>query len=149
MSTKYGVLNFVKAADLMVNADTTSTIGLERFLITWFCLKFKTTPNDERLLEFTLEELLTFFYMHRLQEDPNVLNKMVSDGEDDYERWLKEEMAGEYRTDEQMVQEMLEYEEDQKSKRKLKDQAFMDRVEDLPDKITTTFPTFDSGEYNE
>jgi hypothetical protein len=145
--SKLGVLNFVKAAHEMVNANTASMEGLERYLIAWFCTKFETTPNDERLQELTLEELVTFYYMHKLQDDPQTIERLITDGEDDYERWLREEMEEEYVTDEEMVQGMLQYEESQKDKRRNKDQELRAKLRELPDRITTEFPklsTFDS-----
>lgn len=142
--SKLGILNFVKAAHQMLNSKTDSMEGLERFLIAWFCTKFETTPNDERLQEMTLEELVTFYYMHRLKDDPEVIAKLVDDGEDDYERWLKEEMEDEYVTDEEMVQGMLQYEDNQKDKRRQRDEEAKARLRELPDRITTDFSVFDS-----
>ena len=138
--SKLGVLNLVKAAHEMVNAKTDSMEGLEKFLISWFCTKFETTPNDDRLQEMTLEELVTFFYMHRIKEDPEVVSRMVTDGEDEYERWLREEMEEEYVTDEEMVQGMLQYENNQKDKRRAKDEEIRSKLKELPDRITTEFP---------
>lgn len=128
----------------MLNSKTDSMEGLERFLIAWFCTKFETTPNDDRLQEMTLEELVTFYYMHRLKDDPEVIAKLVDDGEDDYERWLKEEMEDEYVTDEEMVQGMLQYEDNQKDKRRQRDEEAKARLRELPDKVTTDFSVFDS-----
>ena len=138
--SKLGVLNLVKAAHEMVNAKTDSLDGLEKFLISWFCTKFETTPNDDRLQEMTLEELVTFFYMNRIKEDPEVVSRMVTDGEDEYERWLREEMEDEYVTDEEMVQGMLQYENNQKDKRRAKDEEIRSKLKELPDRITTEFP---------
>lgn len=137
--SKLGVLNLVKAAHEMINAKTDSLEGLERYLIAWFCTKFETTPNDDRLQGMTLEELVTFFYMHRIKDDPETVSRMISDGDDDYERWLREEMEEEYVTDEEMVQGMLQYEENQKDKRRAKDEEIKAKVKELPDRITTDF----------
>lgn len=142
--SKFGVLNFVKAAHEMVNAKTDSMEGLEKFLISWFCTKFETTPNDDRLQDLTLEELVTFFYMNRIKDDPEVVSRLILDGEDEYEKWLKEEMADEYVSDEEMVQGMLQYEDNQKDKRRAKDDEVRSKLKELPDRITTAFPTFDS-----
>src|SRR5574338_1700687 len=101
--SKLGILNFVRAAHEMVNERTSSMEGLDKFLVAWFCTKFNTTPNDERLQEMTLEELVTVYYMSRIQEDPATIERLISDGDDDYERWLREEMEEEYVTDEEMV----------------------------------------------
>lgn len=142
--SKFGVLNFVRAAHEMVNAKTDSMEGLEKFLIAWFCTKFETTPNDERLQDMTLEELVTFFYMHRIKDDPETVSRLITDGDDEYEKWLKEEMEEEYVTDEEMVQGMLQYENNQKDKRRAKDDEIKERLKELPDSITTKFPVFDS-----
>jgi uncharacterized protein FAM83 len=141
--SKLGVLNLVKAAHDMVHARTDSMEGLERFLVTWFCTKFETTPNDPRLEEMTLEELVTVFYMHRLSEDPKVVQQLVHDGEDEYEKWLKQEMEDEYLSDEEMVQGMVQYEENQKDKRRAKDGEMKAKLKDLPERITTEFPSFE------
>jgi hypothetical protein len=140
--SKFGILNFVRAANEMVNAKTESMEGLERWLVSWFCAKFNTTPNDDRLQEMTLEELVTFFYMHKIQEDAQFVERMSFDQDDDFERWLKEEMAEEYVTDEEMVQGMLQYEQNSKDKRKQQDEHFKAQLKDLPAKITTNFSVF-------
>jgi hypothetical protein len=142
--SKFGVLNFVKAAHEMVNAKTDSMEGLEKYMIAWFCNKFETTPNDDRLQEMTLEELVTFYYMHRLKDDPETVSRLIQDGEDEYEKWLKAEMEDEYVTDEEMVEGMLQYEDGQKDKRRSRDLEAKAKLKDLPDRITTEFPTFDS-----
>lgn len=147
--SKLGVLNLVKAAHEMVNARTDSMEGLERFLVSWFCTKFETTPNDPRLDEMTLEELTVFYYMNRIQDDPEVIPRLLQDGEDEYEKWLREEMADEYVTDDEMVEGMLQYEENQKDKRRVKDEEARARLKDLPERITTEFPTFDSQDKKE
>ena len=147
--SKLGILNFVKAAHQMVNARTDSMEGLERYLVAWFCTKFETTPNDERLQEMTLEELVTFFYMHRLKDDPETVARLIEDGDDAYEKWLREEMEDEYVTDEEMVQGMLQYEESQKDKRRAKDEEAKAKLKELPDRITTDFSVFDSQDKKE
>lgn len=139
--SKLGVLNFVKAAHDMLNAKTDSLEGLERFLICWFCTKFETTPNDDRLQEMTLEELTILFYMFRIKEDPETVSRMVTDGEDDYEEWLRQEMQDEYLTDDEMVQGMVQYEDNQKDKRRIKDEEMRAKLKELPDRITTEFPS--------
>ena len=140
--SKFGILNFVRAANEMVNAKTESMEGLERWLISWFCTKFNTSPNDERLQDMTLEELVTFFYMTKIQEDSGFVERMSFDQDDDFERWLKEEMAEEYVTDEEMVQGMLQYEQGSKDKRKQQDDLLKAQLKELPEKITTDFSVF-------
>lgn len=144
--SKFGILNFVRAANEMVNAKTESMEGLERWLISWFCTKFNTTPNDERLQDMTLEELVTFFYMTKIQEDAGFVERMSFDQDDDFERWLKEEMAEEYVTDEEMVQGMLQYEDNRKDKRRQQDDELRRQLKELPDKITTDFTVLGSGD---
>lgn len=142
--SKFGILNFVKAAHEMVKADRSSMEGLERYLVSWFCIKFGATPSDPRLNDMTLEELVTFYYMHKLEEDPELVDRLVSNNEDDYERWLREEMEEEYVTDEEMVEGMVQYESNLKDKRRTKDEEMKAKLKDLPEKITTNFPTFGS-----
>jgi hypothetical protein len=142
--SKLGVLNLVKAAHDMINARTDSMEGLERYLVAWFCTKFETTPNDPRLDEMTLEELVTVYYMHKLHNDTETVSRLISDGEDEYEKWLKQEMEDEYVSDEEMVQGMLQYENNQKDNRRAKDEEMKAKLKELPDKITTVFPSFDT-----
>jgi hypothetical protein len=140
-----GVLAFIKAAHAMLHADTSSMEGFERFLVSWYCFKYNVPPNDSNLLDMTLEELATLYFMHRIKEDPNFVAETVS-GKDDYEEWLKQEMGEDYISNEEMVKQMVEYEKEQIEKR-TKDfkqssedlKAAVKSLKDLPDRITTQF----------
>lgn len=137
--TRYGVKNFTRIAYNKVNGDTSSLEGLEEWLKSWFCFKYNTTENDDRLLDMTLEELLVLHQMHRVNENP-VEVKVELDGrtseQEDHEEWLKKEMGDDYITDEEMIEGMrAEEEEYQEKMSKLK--------KDLPTKVTTDFSQFD------
>lgn len=138
-----GVLAFIKAAHAMLHADTSSMEGFERFLVSWYCFKYNVPPNDEKLLEMTLEELATLYFMHRIKEDPSFIAETVA-GKDDYEEWLKQEMGEDYISDEEMVQQMVEYDKRQAFKNSNENsiedlEAIVKNLKDLPDRITTQF----------
>lgn len=148
-----GVLAFVKAAHAMLNADTSSMEGFERFLVSWYCFKYNVPPNDDKLQEFTLEELATLYFMHRIKEDPNFVADTVS-SKDDYEEWLRQEMGDDYLNEEQMTEQMVEYEKSQKLTKASEDlatsgedlKAAVQRLKDLPNRITTQFKSSNSEE---
>jgi hypothetical protein len=143
----FGILNFVKAANDLVKAKQTSMEGLERYLEAWFCTKFNTTLNDPRLEAMTLEELLVTYYIFKLHTNPDAVADIISDPEEDsYEKWLREEMADEYVSDEEMVEGMLKYEENQKLKRKTRDEELKLKLGELPDRITTDFANLKAQE---
>lgn len=143
-----GVLAFIKAAHAMLHADTSNMEGFERFLVSWYCFKYNVPPNDEKLLEMTLEELATLYFMHRIKDDPSFIAETIA-GKDDYEEWLKQEMGEDYISDEEMVDQMIEYEKGQASKKPSENsvedlKAAVKRLKDLPDRITTQFKSSNS-----
>lgn len=130
---KYGINNFLHIANEYVNADTSTVAGIQKWLVGWFCLKFNTTPNDSRILDMTVEELLILFNMHQIKDNPEYMqNQLNPDDPDGYEAWLKREMGEDYLTEESMIQGMDEEEERYQQK----------IAEQLPDKIVTDFKQF-------
>lgn len=127
---RYGVSNFIKIAKEYVEPDTTTLEGIERKLISWYCFTYGTTPNDVRLQEMTLEELLILFQMHRIKNNPAEVENEL--GANTYEDWLKKEMGEDYKDDEQMVAEIEE--EEKKYQEKI--------AKKFPDKVTTNFNQF-------
>lgn len=127
MSKQYGVKNFIHIANEFLNPDLSTEEGIEKYLTGWFCFQYGTTPNDARLLDMTLEELLVLYQMHRIKEDPNYYTNQV--GNNDYEEWLKKEMADEYVTVEENIKQMEAY-----------DQEYTEKIsKQFPDKIETSF----------
>lgn len=74
----------------------------------------------------TFEELAIEFMMDRMRQDEGFYDRIINDGEDDYERWLKEQMGEEYQT-------LAENEESMKNA----NEEFIKNK--LPDKIETNF----------
>lgn len=133
---KYGVRNFLNIAKEHVQADTTTLDGIERKLIAWYCFTYGTTPNDERLGEMTLEDLMVLFHMHRIRNNPDEANQELNPN--DYEDWLKKEMGETYMSDEEMVADM---EKEERNYQKKVKEVFSDK-EKYPDKISTDFSQF-------
>lgn len=127
---RYGVSNFIKIAKEYVEPDTTTLEGIERKLISWYCFTYGTTPNDQRLQEMTLEELLILFQMHRIKNNPAEVEQEL--GANTYEDWLKKEMGEDYKDDEQMVKALEE--EERKYQEKI--------AKKYPDRVTTNFNQF-------
>lgn len=120
---------YLQLANLQLNPIGNNLQALEQVLTNWFCLKFDTTPNDERLLGMRLDELLLFRMMHEIHDRPSVLEEIGSEG-DDYEEWLRNEMGADYKSMDQMVEQHEKLEAD--------DNAI---AQTLPDKIETDFST--------
>lgn len=133
MSQKqYGVKNFISIANDYVNPDVTTMAGIEKFLIGWFCFKFNTTQNDDRLQEMTLEELMVLYQMHRIKDDPQYAQEQLSPSSSTYEDFLREQMGEDYVSEEENVRQLQEEEE-----------AFTKRIrEQFPDKVETDFSQF-------
>ena len=128
----YSLKNLEKIADNLVNGEANSLEGIQQKLITWFCFNFNTTPNDDRLLDMTLEELIVFYLMYRIKDDPSYTSH---EEQDEYEEWLKEEMGENYNSEEDMMK--AHEEEDKKEKQEL------EKIKSkYPDKITTDFENF-------
>lgn len=133
MSQKqYGVKNFISIANDFVNPDVTTMAGIEKFLIGWFCFKFNTTQNDDRLQEMTLEELMVLYQMHRIKDDPQYAQEQLSPSASTYEDFLREQMGEDYVSEEENVRQLQEEEE-----------AFTKRIrEQFPDRVETDFSQF-------
>lgn len=118
---------YLKLAYDQLNPKENSLKALEQVLTNWFCLKFSTTPNDERLLGMRLDELLLFRMMHEIHDRPSVIEEIGPQG-DEFEEWLKKEMGEDYKSMEQEVEQAEKLEAEEK--------AILDT---LPDKIETDF----------
>jgi hypothetical protein len=122
---------FLKLAYDQLNPNITSLDGLEQALKNWYCFQYNVPPNDDKLLEMTLEELLILNQMHQLKDNPHLADEIGREA-DGYEEWLKKEMGENYISEDDMVKktEMLEKEEKeflQKNKEK------------FPDTVSTNF----------
>lgn len=133
MSQKqYGVRNFINIANEYVNPDVTTMSGIQNFLIGWFCFKFNTTLNDDRLQEMTLEELMVLYQMHRIKDDPLYIQEQTAESGSSYEDFLKEQMGEDYVSEEENVKQ-LEAEE----------RAFTERIRSqFPERVETDFSKF-------
>lgn len=129
IKNSYGLKRFIAIANSYVNPDISTVEGIQKALIVWFCEKFNTVPWDERLKTATLEDLLVFYYTHKIKEDPSLLDELDENFKS-YEEWLKEEMGEDYVSEEEMVDQAINYEK--KELEKVKDM-------DLPDRIDTNF----------
>lgn len=127
--SQYGLKNFLRIADTYVNADTTTLEGVEKWLVSWFCFTYNCPPNDPRLLEMTVEELLVLFQMHRIKQDPTIVTRELHNT-NDYEEWLKKEMGEDYISE----GDQIKWAETKKEERDRKEEKL-----DLPDEITTDF----------
>lgn len=118
---------YLQLAYDQLNPKGNDFAALEQVLVNWFCLKFNTTPNDERLLGMRLDELLLFRMMHEIHDRPSVLEEIGPQG-DEFEEWLKREMGDEYKSVDEMIQAQEKLDEEEKQ-----------IAESLPDKIDTDF----------
>jgi len=139
MSKKYGVKNFLHIANDYINPDLTKLDGIQRWLMGWFAYTYKTTLNDDKLVDMTIEELLVLYNMHRIKDDPNYYEEQTVESSENYEDWLKKEMGESYLTDNEMVEGMQE--EELKHSKKLKEY-----IKTLPSKVTTDFSQFNEDE---
>ena len=135
---KYGLDNFISIADGYVNADTTSVDGIEKAMIAWYIFKFETTPNDPKLLDMTLEEILVLYHMHKIRDNPAIIEDTGNTPEsgDDWEDWLQDEMGEEYEDQDQMIATM-----DKEATQYT--QKVREQFGELPDKIDTDFSMLD------
>lgn len=118
---------YLKLAYDQLNPKENSFKALEQVLTNWFCLKFNTTPNDERLLGMRLDELLLFRMMHEIHDRPSVIEEIGPQG-DEFEEWLRKEMGEDYKSMEQEVEKAEQLEAEEKA-----------IADTLPDKIETDF----------
>ena len=132
----YSIKNLEAIANTYVNGETNTIAGMQKKLISWFCFVLNTTPKDPRLLEMTFEELLVFHLMHQINNNPNYTPESE---QEDYEKWLREEMGDNYLSEEQMTEEQINL--------ALKEQEEINKIkEELPEIITTDFDQFTEGE---
>lgn len=122
---------FLQLAYEQLHPDTTTLAGVEQALVNWFCEKYDIPPSDPRVGELYLEELMVMWQMHRLRNNPELMNE-IDVGAGSYEDWLKKEMGEDYVSPEEMQAraEALEAREKEEIK------ALEDR---LPSRITTDF----------
>jgi len=126
---KYGLKNFIRIANDIVNPDTSTFEGLKDALISWYCFQFNVSTKDPMLLEHTIEELLVLYQMYRIKEDPSIVAEELNPEVKDFEQWLKDEMGEDYVSDEEMVEGMVQ-----------SDEEYTERIRSqFPDKITTNF----------
>jgi len=118
---------YLQLAYDQLNPKDSNLKALEQVLTNWFCLKFNTTPNDERLLGFRLDELLLFRMMHEIYDRPSVMEEIGPQG-DEYEEWLKKEMGEDYKSMDQEIAQAEKLEAEEKA-----------LSEALPDRIETDF----------
>ena len=92
--------HFLMLAYKQLNPDMTTLDGLEQALKNWYCFQYNVPPNDDKLMEMTLEELLILNQMHKLKENPNLAQELESG---DYEEWLQKEMGADYVSEDDMI----------------------------------------------
>jgi len=129
----YSLKKLEKIAENKVKGEVKTLDDLKRKLTSWFCFTLNTTPNDSRLLDMTLEELIIFYLSHQIKDNPDY---HTQEEEDDYEEWLKSEMGNNYASSEDMIKEHEKLDKEE--------QQFYDKIKDrYPDKITTDFEDID------
>lgn len=138
---KYGIKNFVRIANEYVNPNTETFDGIQKWLVGWFCFKYNTTPNDDRLLDMTLEELVVLYNMHQIKDNPayastQLGDEFVSDEDKDWEKFLEEQMGEDYQTESENIDFMIEEEKE-----------YTERVRaQFPERVTTDFSKFSKEE---
>jgi len=133
----YTLKKFEQIANDQLHGKTDTLLGIQRKLITWFCLTLNTTPTDPRLLAMTLEELIVFYLMHKISADPDYISESEKD---DYEAWLKKEMGEAYVSEEGMIDKQAKLEKEKKENQET------EQIDELPDRITTDFTSINKGE---
>ncbi len=132
MSEKIDIVKrFLKLAYDQLHPDMNTMEGLEQALINWYCFTYKVPPNDDKLLDMTLEELMVLRSMHKLREEPALAEQFNPDYVD-YEEWLKQEMGDEYVSEEEMIAQQVKIEEEEQEEIKK-------IIETMPEKVTTDF----------
>lgn len=134
----YGLKNFIHIANDLVNPDLHSLEGIKKHLMTWYVIKHNTTYQDEKLLDMTVEELLVLYNVHRIYEDPAYYQQQtgtVTQSDEEYEKWLAEEMGEEYVTEKENIEQMEAHDKEYTEK-------VRSQFGELPDEITTDFGQF-------
>lgn len=125
---KLSLKRIVKLANEALNPDTSTIEGLKQHITNWYCFKYNVTFKDPILLSHTFEELLVLYYMHRIVENPESVEEILNPQMETYEDWIRKQMGEDYITEEQMVQDMLEYDRQEK-----------ELAETLPDNLNIDF----------
>jgi len=128
----YSLKKLEDIASDQINGKVLTVEDLTKKLTTWFCFTLNTTPNDSRLLDMTLEELIVFYLSHKIKENPEYV---AQSDIDEYENWLREEMGENYTSEDDMIKEHEKLEK--------KEQEEYDKIKDkYPEKVTTDFSQF-------
>lgn len=122
---------FLKLAYEQLNPNLGTIEGLEQALTNWYCFQYNVPPNDDKLLDMTVEELLVLNYMHKLKDNPHLADEISSES-GDYEDWLKKEMGDNYTSIEDMVKDAEKLDQEDK-------ELMTKMANELPDRITTDF----------
>lgn len=122
---------FLELAYKQLHPDLTTLDGLEQALKNWYCFQYNVPPNDDKLLDMTVEELLVLNQMHKLRAEP-ALAEEIGGAANEYEEWLKKEMGDGYVSIEDMVANAELQEEAERKE-------IEDLAKDLPSVITTDF----------
>ena len=124
---------YLKLAYEQLNPTTNDMGALQQVLVNWFCFQFNTTPNDQRLLDMRLDELLVLRMMHEIKERPQVVDEIKS-GYEEFEEWLKTQMGDSYKSIDQMASDVEKL-----------DQQEQEIAEELPTRIDTDFNSVQGG----
>jgi len=122
---------FLRLAYEQLNPNLGTIEGLEQALTNWYCFQYNVPPNDDKLLEMTVEELLVLHQMHRIRENPHIVDEITSENEN-YEEWLKKEMGDDYASPDEMAEQVEALNKEEKE--------FAEKVrKEYPEVITTDF----------
>lgn len=124
---------YLKLAYEQLNPTTNDMGALQQVLVNWFCFQFNTTPNDQRLLDMRLDELLVLRMIHEIKERPQVVDEIKS-GYEEFEEWLKTQMGDSYKSIDQMASDVEKL-----------DQQEQEIAEELPTRIDTDFNSVQGG----
>lgn len=134
MTQKRNIQAIIKKANDYVNAKVEDTAGLKRHLTAWYCFNFNTTFKDPTFLSHTFEELLLLYFMFKLKENPDSYRHITHAEEArSYEDFLKNMMGEDYVSEDQMVEQLANYDKKEK-----------EYAATLPDIITTDFSNLGS-----
>ena len=123
--------NLAKLAKDTLHPDTSTVEGFKQFLKTWYVLQFNTTFKDPVLLSHSFEELIVLYYVHNLHRDATFVDDIIGDKlteDEEYEEFLRKRMGDDYVSEDEMVDNMVQYEEQER-----------EIAAKLPDRIDTDF----------
>lgn len=106
---KKSLKKIIKLANECLNPDTSTVEGLKTYLKTWYVLKFNVPFKDPVLLSHSLEELLVLYYVHAIKDNPSIAEEVLESDVQSYEEWLQQQMGEDYVSEEEMVNNMVEY----------------------------------------